>query len=870
MSPHSPVFVRWKGFRSAASLLGSVLLLASCQTGGSDDALTLEEAEGSLQRIEDRMTGGGKPADIYMDLIQAGITYNSLLKYPEAEQAYRQALSVCERNIGFNAPECVDVMLRLTLQISNQGRFDEVNGLLSRAEVMVQQSTEKLDFPRYQTVMALDLANRGQNEQALDLVREATTKRRDILKVKAEEVRGTGRNMRTALSPTIADLAHGMMLDATLSFRLKRLDEAEYAAQFARRLIAESDQAPDWWAGLVDELLAQIDAGREDYAAAEERLSRALAFKQRAFGESRPVAMSLMNLGGIFRLSGRNEEALTTMDKGLTIVRDKLDDGQGLNADKVASYLATAIRMVDGSGAERPALEREMFEVSQLVRGGVTARTVAKMIARMANSDGATGEMIRKAEEARRYRDQIRLELGQLAAIPKGQRDVKKMQELASTYELARKQAEILSRQVGEKVPGFSALVASAPATVEELSALMAPDEAMLSYVLSEDGSFVFAIHNNQLSVARVPLTLGQITEKVGQLRQAFELTGGSIRPFDMRLSFELYQALVGPVASQLDGVNHVVLVPQGPLLSLPFGMLVTRNPVGLAEEAYTSARWFAQDKASSIVVSIRSFADFRSRVRPSAAPRAFIGFGNPAFTGGGGLNALASHCQIDEPIPPALVRGLTPLPGTAREVRDVASAIGGGAVFLGGTVTEPFVQRQDLGKYRMLYFATHGLLPGELKCQAEPALALTPPQSSTGNFANDGLLSASEIGAMELDADLVVLSACNTGGGDSGHLGGEALSGLARSFFSAGARSLLVSHWQVDSDATVSLMSTAFRLLQSRYPNRMAEAMRQSQIGMISSYRTSHPFFWAAFTMVGDGNKGAAPAVSRQSANAE
>jgi CHAT domain-containing protein len=153
-----------------------------------------------------------------------------------------------------------------------------------------------------------------------------------------------------------------------------------------------------------------------------------------------------------------------------------------------------------------------------------------------------------------------------------------------------------------------------------------------------------------------------------------------------------------------------------------------------------------------------------------------------------------------------------------------------------------------------VLYFATHGLLPGELHCQAEPGLALSPaPGAASTNL--DGLLTAGEIASLKINADLVVLSACNTAAGGGGRFGGGALEGLADAFFDAGARAVIASHWQVPSGATVQLMTGMFDRLGANRAAGLAEALRQSQLALLSQPQTSHPFNWAAFTLIGDGN---------------
>ena len=154
-----------------------------------------------------------------------------------------------------------------------------------------------------------------------------------------------------------------------------------------------------------------------------------------------------------------------------------------------------------------------------------------------------------------------------------------------------------------------------------------------------------------------------------------------------------------------------------------------------------------------------------------------------------------------------------------------------------------------------VIVFATHGLLPSDLKSREEPALSLTPPAVAT--VAGDGLLDASEIAHLRLDADWVVLSACNTSG-SHGRLGGESLGGLARAFFDVGARTLLVSHWAVASRATAALTTGMLGTYAKSPTKGRAGALAQAPRALQDAKDTSHPFFWAPFVLVGDG--GGAP----------
>jgi CHAT domain-containing protein len=208
-------------------------------------------------------------------------------------------------------------------------------------------------------------------------------------------------------------------------------------------------------------------------------------------------------------------------------------------------------------------------------------------------------------------------------------------------------------------------------------------------------------------------------------------------------------------------------------------------------------------------------------------------------------------------------IRRQQPLPETTDELCAVALSIGApeSSIYLGDKATERVIKALSadgsLAQARIVHFATHGLLGSQAEMlgafKAEPALLLTPPNQPTEE--DDGLLTASEAALLKLDADWVVLSACNTAAGDGNTIGAEALSGLARAFFYAGARALLVSHWAVDSNATVSLITRAFDEIKGDDRIGRAEALRRSMLALVGAGgRNSHPATWAPFVVVGEG----------------
>ena len=315
-----------------------------------------------------------------------------------------------------------------------------------------------------------------------------------------------------------------------------------------------------------------------------------------------------------------------------------------------------------------------------------------------------------------------------------------------------------------------------------------------------------------------------------------------------------------------------------------------------------TPTPWLIRRHAITVLPSVASLKALRQNAKENAktskAAHPFVGFGNPLLTGSDGKNKSAwakQTCPKDAPKPdPVVAAGWTlpetfaslfrggvadvaalrrqaPLPETADELCAVARELGAGEVDvnLGARATETRVKQLNaegaLAQARVVHFATHGLIASETasvaKSLAEPALLLTPPDAATAT--DDGLLTASEVTELKLNADWVVLSACNTAaGGEKGDA--EALSGLARAFFYAGAHALLVSHWYVDSQAAVKITTGAFAELKRDPAIGRAEALRRAMLAAMTDTSrpktwtpAAHPAVWAPFVLVGEGGAG-------------
>jgi CHAT domain-containing protein len=227
------------------------------------------------------------------------------------------------------------------------------------------------------------------------------------------------------------------------------------------------------------------------------------------------------------------------------------------------------------------------------------------------------------------------------------------------------------------------------------------------------------------------------------------------------------------------------------------------------------------------------------------------VGFGNPVLAGSAGSGARSAPTAG----PLNDLRNLPPLPETEDELKRIATALASdtGSIHTGGDFTKANVKRLDLSDYAVVSFATHGLLAGEFRGLRQPALVVSAPAKPVAE--DDGLLTASEIAGLKLRAQLVLLSACNTGRTDDGG-GALGLSALARAFFFAGADSLLVSHWAVSSNATVELITEALRLMSSDKTLSKAQALRLASIHLMKGEAGDefrNPAYWAPFVLVGD-----------------
>ena len=519
-------------------------------------------------------------------------------------------------------------------------------------------------------------------------------------------------------------------------------------------------------------------------------------------------------------------------------------------------------------------------------RGSGVQRALTASAARANIKDPQLANLARKEQDLQRRINTLgELLTGLLSASP-DQQLPSVQAKIRSDLSAFKAERDGIKKEIEKKFPDYAELVEPKPATIEHTQKLLRPDEVLVSWYFTEQVGYVWSISKNSPPLfVQIPLSRAQLAKQVSQLRKSLDpgvSTIDEIPPFDVAASYRLYQQIVEPIATSLIGKKVMLIVPHAELGQLPLSVLTTKptpQPVktGIPFSAYKNIPWLAKEIGIAQIPSVTALNALRNLPVGNPNRKNFIGFGDPYFSQSQQKSAEkmnAKHMQLATRGIPLKLRNvpktsgvssaelalLPRLPDTSDEIQDIAKVMSAGPddIYLNKQASVKQVMSMDLSNRKVVMFATHGLVPGELNGLFQPALALSSPDV-TGD-ADDGLLTMDKVLTLKLDADWVVLSACNTAAGEGA--GSEAVSGLGRAFFFAGAKALLVSSWPVDSAASRALMTDLFKRQQVKGIGKV-EALKESMVyqieqggmteGKTMKYSYAHPLFWAPFVIVGD-----------------
>ncbi len=440
--------------------------------------------------------------------------------------------------------------------------------------------------------------------------------------------------------------------------------------------------------------------------------------------------------------------------------------------------------------------------------------------------------------------------------------------------------------RIQKEFPDYFQLLQPRPPAAEEIAARLGPDEVFVSILPLKDQTYVFALSNDgQVGLHKAAIGADRLGALVTAVRATLDVAGPAALKtrFDFAAAHEIYRQLLLPLADRIRGKAHLIIATSGALGQLPFAVLPT-TPWGAG--SYKAAPWLIRSHAISHIPSSSAWLSLKRLQQQPSADQALMAWGDPLFDGSQGANAPAQlagmvraaiterpnlRTDIAQPQVDRLrYSAIPPLPDTRDEVLALARSLGADVrndVLLGRDATRESVLAASadgrLQRKRVVVFATHGLLAGDLPHLDQPALAMAaaPPSSSVAAAplqasepALSPLLTLEDVLGLKLNADWVVLSACNTAGADGRQ--GEAMSGLARGFFYAGSRSLLVTHWSVESESAKLLTTNTFAAYQSNPGMTRSRALRHGMLVVMALPRFEHPAFWAPYALVGEGGR--------------
>jgi CHAT domain-containing protein/tetratricopeptide (TPR) repeat protein len=840
-----------------------------------------------------KLSRGEPQHEVALLLDNIAVFYLDMGQPEEAEKYAKQSLEMFEKLGGPNDTDVVYVLNNLSSIYKATGRTTEALTFLTRALDIVSQMPKDMPF----TGILLDnmanvLADRGKLETSA----EFRAKAYDLL------LRIHGKD-----SGEVALAAHNL---GSQFFDFGDYTKAEewytQALQSFERIYGRKSRL------CVSSLLALAQVAQKQGNA-----SRALQLLEEALGTGLEVLPAdhpdligiLTAKGGVHWERGEVQGAYDAYRHAAAIAaRRRGEKGAGpVGEDAYRGLIQTASKLDEAAGAEHARFLDEAFAAAQRTGNSQTSIALAQMSARFAAGSDALAQLVRKQQD---LNQQFAANEGKLAnALPAygGSRDEPLIAYLRAQSEKLTQELALLDGRIRQSFPSFAELSRPQPLAARELQQQLAENEVLIQYLTAGGASYVWVIGKNKASWRRLAVTRDELQRQVAALRCGLEESGwqaekapppcevllGRSRgegppPFDLVRTHQLYQAILAPFEKDIAN-KHLFIVPSGALSGLPLQVLL-RRPAKVRFAAggreHAGLDWLGASNSITILPAVSSLRALRQFARASTAPEPYTGYGDPRLTGSPACPniEIPKSCNgpADRLSAVALgkaafkrlfrsgegdviaVSSLCPLPDTAHELRCVAQRLGAApaTVHTGIAASETRVKEAsatgELGKYRIVHFATHGLLAGETqminKALTEPALILSPPE--TPSPADDGLLTASEVAQLRLNADWVVLSACNTAGGD--RPGAEALTGLARAFFYAGARALLVSHWPVNSNAAVKLTTGAFSAMQRDAKIGRGEALRRSITALIRHGEgwEAHPSYWAPFAVVGEGGR--------------
>ena len=721
----------------------------------------------------------------------SGAVLNRLGRYAETEIILQRQIEIERRNRGLKSAEVYNPISMLADVLIAQGKLDEALAIQRNATTYAHQMDKGGD-PSARGFSSIKLA------VLLDQL-GANSESRQLYLSGIKEV-------KEDLQPGDAWI---YLSELAYAHHLYRFDDADRGLALALRAFADLSEA--------------LPEGHRDRMVWDLRIAEMMARQGKAkagFDRALPIAARL-------------EEKLLDY----ATERPELISYSPVMTNGFASFAHTALLAGDQEAAVKAAQLTLLSELS-------TAN--ANLALRAAAKDKGFNIRI---QEIRQGRSEL---LTLKSSLMKAEADVSdNLQDISMKLRKKRAALDRLEQSLAEGFPEYTTLSRPALLSLAEIRANLSDDQSVifpiaindrfLTIIVTRSDLFWDTAENDGMRLFR------QSTHLLSEIDNARFASDIGTASFDAKAAHELFQIIFpGDLYERIADKSEILFPSSGAIAKLPPQIMLTRSVN--ENEPLHSLPWLVREKSISIYSSLGQEA---GRLEKNFVPRAFAGIGAPSLNGGQSVDLASLNIFRGGSVDVDSLRSLPELPKAESELRQIESAFESGTstVLTGRAATEKAVREMDLASYSVIAFATHGLVSGELKGLSEPALVFTPPDHPVPE--NDGLLTATEISQMTIGADWVILSACNSGGGRNNS--SPTYSGLARAFRLAGARSLLLSHWEVRDDAAALLTINTVKNAASGMDR--AEALRQAQLELMSDPDVpgaAHPAVWAPFILIG------------------
>jgi tetratricopeptide (TPR) repeat protein len=821
--------------------------------------------------------------------LQQGLRFVRQGLHMEASRVLNDALS----RLPTDAPvaQRVDLLLVSALADSNLRFFDSAAESFTRADQLLADNPSMENagvLARKRTnYAALDLLNRRNFENAIRSLDRLTTGPADasqplsdptLVRSLNQRAEGSQDSSGSVAVPDVATLSQ-LVIDAQAQWARSvallaqnkpedarvAIDAADRSFAVLRRERVDQRQVL-WLEARIERQRGRVLSRLGDNAGALAALDRAISSLNRAGSDGSGIGPTLaetrMERAALASRSGADRAAVLAQFDGAVDSLVSSGASGSVLPPSIEQYLdllvADAEARPDGNAGER------FFRAIQAVGEPAVARQFTQLQS-IVTADQSLAARVQDRSELEREITQLRFQIAEAPADNAAAVKALEDRRAAAETQLVAIDGELQGSNA------FSA-VDDRPATIAEIRAALKPGEAFFKVTEIRNYAFGILIDAQGYRIYRVARPVVDLRPLADVVRASIDGgADGKLPVFNVAGAYALFQLAAGPVAERLLSATTVVVDPSGPFEKLPLGVLVTDRASVEAFAAsrgrdaynYSAVNFLSKRVALSSALSPRSFLVAR-KLPASAAPNPFMGFAQhmpipmTASIGGQAIS-IGTNCIVERRAIAQLSNALKPI--DARELNRATAALGianppelTGAAFSDTAVLE----RTDLNQFQVLHFATHGLTEGQWGCRQSPPALVT----SMGGEGSDGILSFGEIAKLRLDANLVVLSACDTASGvSSGEAraagqeeSGATLEGLVRAFLAANTRAVLTTYWPISDEGESEALIENFYRAGRAAP--VAAALKTAQVQMMTAPKSSHPIYWGAFFVVGDASK--------------